>query len=99
LAKYGKVRELEVGSFGEWSDNVETLVKVCASRIAHFTWQEAGYRNEQDACEILKTFCFKKLAILSLHEIAVLLRNRANQIGSVTKRRENIINNTTQRYI
>jgi hypothetical protein len=27
------------------------------------------------------TYCFKKLAILSLREVAVLLRNRVNQIG------------------
>ena len=76
---------------------METLVKVCASRIAHFTWQEAGYRNEQDACEILKTFCFKKLAILSLHEIAVLLRNRANQVGIGDKetRKHNVKMNST----
>ena len=76
---------MEVGSFGEWSDNVETLVKVCASRIAHFTWQEAGYRNEQDACAILTTHCFKGLAILSLREIAVLLHNTADQIGIIDK--------------
>jgi hypothetical protein len=29
----------------------------------------------------LTTYCFKKLAILSLREVAVLLRNRVNQIG------------------
>jgi hypothetical protein len=28
-----------------------------------------------------EVYCFKKLAILSLREVAVLLRNRADQIG------------------
>jgi hypothetical protein len=43
--------------------------------------QEAGYSDEHDACAILTTYCFKKLAILSLREVVVLLRNRADQIG------------------
>jgi hypothetical protein len=30
---------------------------------------------------ILTTYCFKRLAILSLREVAVLLRNRVDQIG------------------
>ena len=34
---------------------------------------------------ILTTYCFKKLAILSLREVAVLLRNRADQIGTGDK--------------
>ena len=49
--------------------------------IAHCTWQESGYSDEEDACAILTSYCFKKLAILSLREVAVLLRNRVNQIG------------------
>jgi hypothetical protein len=53
----------------------------CLCRIAHFTRQEAGYSDEQDACTILTTYCFKRLAILSLREVAVLLRNRVDQIG------------------
>jgi hypothetical protein len=59
-------------------------LKACAASIAHFTrftWQESGYSDEDDACAILTTYCFKKLAILSLREVAVLLRNRVNQIG------------------
>ena len=34
--------------------------------------QEAGYSDEHDACAILTTYCFKKLAILSLREVVVL---------------------------
>ena len=80
LSTYGKVRELAIGSFSEWRDDIETLVRVCACRIAHF-----------------KTFCFKRLAILSLGEIAVLLRNRANQIGIGDKetRKHNVKMNST----
>ena len=81
LTTYGKVKELAIGSFGEWSDDVHIVIKACAASIAHFTWQESGYSDEEDACAILTTYCFKKLAILSLREIAVLLRNRVNQIG------------------
>jgi hypothetical protein len=55
---------------------------------------EAGYRNEQDVCAILTTCCFKRLAILSLREVAVLLRNRVNQIGIGTKETRKNINNT-----
>jgi hypothetical protein len=81
LTTYGKVKELAIGSFGEWSDDVLIVIKACAASIAHFTWQESGYSDEEDACAILTTYCFKKLAILSLREVAVLLRNRVNQIG------------------
>ena len=49
--------------------------------FAHCTWQESGYSDEEDAYAILTTYCFKKLAILSLREVVVLLRNRVNQIG------------------
>jgi hypothetical protein len=72
---------LAIGSFGEWSDDVHIVIKACAARIAHCTWQESGYSDEEDACAILTTYCFKKFAILSLREVAVLLRNRVNQIG------------------
>ena len=81
LTTYGKVKELAIGSFGEWSDDVHIVIKACAASIAHFTWQESGYSDEEDACAILTTYCFKKLAILSLREVAVLLRNRVDQIG------------------
>ena len=57
------------------------VIKACAASIAHFTWQESGYSDEEDACAILTTYCFKKFAILSLREVAVLLRNRVDQIG------------------
>ena len=57
------------------------MIQACAARIAHCTWQESGYSDEEDACAILTTYCFKKFAILSLREVAVLLRNRVNQIG------------------
>jgi hypothetical protein len=56
-----------------------SVIKACAASIAHCTWQESGYSDEEDACAILTTYCFKKLAILSLREVAVLLRNRVNQ--------------------
>ena len=72
---------LAIGSFGAWSDDVHIVIKACAASIAHFTWQESGYSDEEDVCAILTTYCFKKLAILSLREVAVLLRNRVNQIG------------------
>ena len=81
LTTYGKVKELAIGAFGEWSDDVHIVIQACAARIAHCTWQESGYSDEEDACAILTTYCFKKLAILSLREVAVLLRNRVNQIG------------------
>ena len=55
------------------------------------------FANDQDACATLTTFCFKRLAILSLREIAVLLRNRANQIGIGGKRDEKTLYNI--RYI
>ena len=45
LSKYGKVRELAIGSFGEWSDDVQILVRVCASRIAHFTWRQGDKKK------------------------------------------------------
>ena len=61
---------------------MHTSIKACAGRVAHFTWQEAGYSDEQDACAILTTCCFKRLAILSLLEVAVLLGfYRVDQIG------------------
>jgi hypothetical protein len=63
---YGKVKELAIGSFGEWSDDVHIVIKACAASIAHFTWQESGYSDEEDACALLATYFFKKLAILSL---------------------------------
>ena len=89
LITYGKVKELAIGSFGElvgeWRDDVHIVIKACAARIAHCTWQESGYSDEEDACAILTTYCFKKLAILSLREVAVLLRNRVNQIGTGNK--------------
>jgi hypothetical protein len=81
LTTYGKVKELAIGAFGEWSDDVHIVIQACAARIAHCTWQESGYSDEEDACAILTTYCFKKFAILSLREVAVLLRNRVNQIG------------------
>ena len=43
LTTYGKVKELAIGSFGEWSDDVHIVIKACAARIAHCTWQESGY--------------------------------------------------------
>ena len=82
LTTYGKVKELAIGAFGEWSDDVHIVIQACAARIAHCTWQESGYSDEEDACAILTTYCFKKFAILSLREVAVLLRNRGvDQIG------------------
>jgi hypothetical protein len=88
LTTYGKVKKLAIGSFGEWSDGVHIVIKACAACIAHFTWQESGYSNEEDAredacataCAILTTYCFKKLAILSLREVAVFLRNTVSSV-------------------
>jgi hypothetical protein len=85
---------LAIGSFGEWSNDVHTSIKACAGRIAHFTWQEAGYSDEpcdeQDACAILTTYCFKRLVILSLREVAVFLRKRVDQIGIGDKETRNM---------
>ena len=52
LTTYGKVKELAIGSFGEWSDDVHIVIKACAARIAHCTWQESGYSDE----DVIKAF-------------------------------------------
>ena len=61
--------------FGQISEN--SSFRTYSSYIYIYT----GYSDEEDACAILTTYCFKKFAILSLREVAVLLRNRVNQIG------------------
>jgi hypothetical protein len=53
-----------------------------ALHILRGSWGEAGSSDEQDACAMLTTCCFKRLAILSLLEVAVLLGfYRVDQIG------------------
>jgi hypothetical protein len=50
-------------------------------RIFGWCFGKLKHKTEKTLSTILTTYCFKKLAILSLREVAVLLRNRVNQIG------------------
>ena len=52
--------------------------------------------NKMLASAILTTYCFKRLVILSLREVAVLLRNRVDQIGIGDKETIQISKNNKQ---
>ena len=53
-----------------------------ALHILRGSWGEAGSSDVQDACAMLTACCFKRLAILSLLEVAVLLGfSRVDPIG------------------
>ena len=82
MLSVGRIRCLVFGRQGEWSDDVEVLVRLCTNRIAEDTWKEAGFRCEGDARAIIFNYVIKKLAILSLRAVAVLLRDRREGIGS-----------------
>ena len=82
MLSVGRIRCLVFGRQGEWSDDVEVLVRLCTNRIAEDTWKDAGFRCEGDARAIIFNYVIKKLAILSLRAVAVLLRDRREGIGS-----------------
>ena len=82
LRKFGRVRGAVFGSLGEWSEDVEILVRLCTDRIARLTWMTAGFRNEQDGRAIIFKYAMKKLAILSLKSVADLVYARRESIGS-----------------
>ena len=76
LRKFGRIRGLVFGSYGEWSEDVDTLVRMCTRQIAKNSWMEAGFRNQADARAIFTQHIFKKLAVLSLKSVADLLYDR-----------------------
>ena len=82
LRKFGRIRGLVFGSYGEWSEDVDTLVRMCTRQIAKNSWMEAGFRNQADARAIFTQHIFKKLAVLSLKSVADLIYDRREAIGS-----------------
>ena len=69
MLSVGRIRCLVFGRQGEWSDDVEVLVRLCTNRIAEDTWKDAGFRCEGDARAIIFNYVIKKLAILSLRAV------------------------------
>ena len=82
LAKFGCVRGLVFGSYGEWSEDVEDLVRMCTREIAKLHWMEAGFNSQMEANALYTNYTFKKLTILSLKSVADLMSNRMSDIGS-----------------
>ena len=80
-SKFGKIRELVFGAFGEWSVDVNILNSHCTRQIAKHEWMYSGFRCESDAAHILKQYVVKRLGVLSLRAVAVLLSDRRDQIG------------------
>ena len=80
-SKFGKMRELVFGAFGEWSVDVDILISHCTRQIAKNEWMYSGFRCENDACHILKQYVLKRLGVLSLRAVAVLLSDLRDQIG------------------
>ena len=57
-SKFGKMRELVFGAFGEWSVDVDILISHCTRQIAKNEWMYSGFRCENDACHILKQYMY-----------------------------------------
>ena len=82
MAKFGRIRGLVFGSYGEWSEDVDDLVRMCAKAIADKQWRISGMANPNEAYGLFKNYIFKELAILSLKSVADLLYDRREALGS-----------------
>ena len=60
LRKFGRIRGLAFGSFGEWSEDVDDLVRMCTRQSAKNSWMDAGFRNQAEARAIFTQHIFKK---------------------------------------
>lgn len=72
------------GSSGEWSEDVDDLVRTCAKAIADKQWRISGMASPNEAYGLFKNYIFKKLAFLSLKSVADLLYayERREALGS-----------------
>ena len=82
MMTFGRIRGLVFGSYGEWSEDVDDLVRMCAKAIADKQWQISGMASPNEAYGLFKNYIFKKLAILSLKSVADLLYARREALGS-----------------
>jgi hypothetical protein len=63
LRSYGPVKGAVFGNFGEACDNVHSLLKIVAGRIARENWREMGARNQPEAEAALSSRFYREWGI------------------------------------
>jgi len=81
LETFGRVQGFVFGSFGEWSEDVDVLLKKCIGMIAEKTWQDAGFMCVEDSLSVLTACIRQDLAFESLKGVAQLLIRRVKHVG------------------
>ena len=82
LKRFGRVRGLVFGGFGEWSQDVEDLLHDLIKVIADDVWKEWGFVKFEDCVSVLSNAVVRDLGIESLRLCARLILDRRDSIGS-----------------
>ena len=98
LETFGVICSFVVGAYGEWSKDVDALIKLCIEEISNNEWASSGFLCQDDCRSVLTAQIRQEWAFLCLQESAQLILRRLNAVGNNRNRSKKRVTYEIKRF-